>query len=31
MPSAIHLRGVVKRFGSIAAVDGLDLEVPYGT
>jgi lipooligosaccharide transport system ATP-binding protein len=22
---------VVKRFGSIAAVDGLDLEVPYGT
>src|SRR5689334_20022758 len=30
MPSAIHLRGVVKRFGSIAAVDGLDLEVPYG-
>jgi lipooligosaccharide transport system ATP-binding protein len=31
MPSAIHLRGVVKRFGSIAAVDGLDLDVPYGT
>jgi lipooligosaccharide transport system ATP-binding protein len=31
MSSAIHLRGVVKRFGSIAAVDGLDLEVPYGT
>jgi lipooligosaccharide transport system ATP-binding protein len=31
MTSAIHLRGVVKRFGSIAAVDGLDLEVPYGT
>ena len=31
MPSAIHLRGVVKRFGSIAAVDGLDLEVPYAT
>src|ERR1041384_703978 len=31
MPSAIHLRGVVKRFGSITAVDGLDLDVPYGT
>jgi lipooligosaccharide transport system ATP-binding protein len=31
MASAISLRGVVKRFGSIAAVDGLDLEVPYGT
>src|SRR5215475_5433118 len=30
MSSAIHLRGVVKRFGSIAAVDGLDLDVPYG-
>src|SRR5437588_10477649 len=28
---AIRLRGVVKRFGSITAVDGLDLEVPYGT
>jgi lipooligosaccharide transport system ATP-binding protein len=31
MPCAIALRGFVKRFGSIAAVDGLDLEVPYGT
>ena len=31
MASAIHLRGVVKRFGAITAVDGLDLEVPYGT
>jgi lipooligosaccharide transport system ATP-binding protein len=31
MASAIRLRGVIKRFGSIAAVDGLDLEVPYGT
>jgi lipooligosaccharide transport system ATP-binding protein len=30
MASAIRLRGVVKRFGSIAAVDGLDLDVPYG-
>jgi lipooligosaccharide transport system ATP-binding protein len=31
MASAISLRGVVKRFGSITAVDGLDLEVPFGT
>jgi lipooligosaccharide transport system ATP-binding protein len=28
--SAIELRGVVKRFGPITAVDGLDLEVPKG-
>jgi lipooligosaccharide transport system ATP-binding protein len=28
--SAISLRGVVKRFGEIVAVDGLDLEVPTG-
>jgi lipooligosaccharide transport system ATP-binding protein len=28
---AIRLRGVVKRFGPITAVDGLDLDVPYGT
>src|SRR5438105_12223416 len=28
---AIRLRGLVKRFGSLTAVDGLDLEVPYGT
>jgi lipooligosaccharide transport system ATP-binding protein len=27
---AIELRGVVKRFGEITAVDGLDLEVPGG-
>jgi lipooligosaccharide transport system ATP-binding protein len=27
---AIELRGVVKRFGPITAVDGLDLEVPEG-
>jgi lipooligosaccharide transport system ATP-binding protein len=27
---AIRLRGFVKRFGSITAVDGLDLEVPFG-
>ncbi|MTD46747.1 ATP-binding cassette domain-containing protein [Conexibacter sp. W3-3-2] len=30
-PSAIHLRGVVKTFGPIRAVDGLDLDVPAGT
>jgi lipooligosaccharide transport system ATP-binding protein len=29
--SAIRLRGVVKRFGSLTAVDGLDLDVPVGT
>src|SRR5689334_10983924 len=29
--SAISLRGVVKRFGPITAVAGLDLDVPYGT
>src|SRR5919108_1854744 len=28
---AIRLRGVVKRFGPITAVGGLDLDVPYGT
>jgi lipooligosaccharide transport system ATP-binding protein len=28
---AIRLRGVVKRFGALTAVDGLDLDVPYGT
>jgi lipooligosaccharide transport system ATP-binding protein len=28
--AAIQLRGVVKRFGSITAVNGLDLEVPKG-
>jgi lipooligosaccharide transport system ATP-binding protein len=28
---AIQLRGVVKRFGPITAVDGLDLDVPEGT
>src|SRR5215210_5724421 len=31
MELAIRLRGVVKRFGSLTAVDGLDLDVPYGT
>jgi lipooligosaccharide transport system ATP-binding protein len=28
--AAIELRGVVKRFGAITAVDGLDLDVPEG-
>ncbi len=28
---AIRLRGAVKRYGPITAVDGLDLEVPIGT
>src|SRR3954454_9693030 len=27
----IRLRGVVKRFGPITAVDGLDLDLPAGT
>jgi lipooligosaccharide transport system ATP-binding protein len=31
MQSAIRLRGFAKRFGSLTAVDGLDLDVPYGT
>src|SRR5213592_1396289 len=31
MQSAIRLRGVVKRFGPIVAVDGLDLDVPFGS
>src|SRR5436853_2071150 len=29
--AAIRLRGFVKRFGAITAVDGLDLDVPFGT
>src|SRR3982751_3049806 len=28
---AIELKGIVKRFGDLTAVDGLDLVVPYGT
>ncbi len=28
--SAIRIRGFVKRFGGITAVDGLDLDVPFG-
>jgi lipooligosaccharide transport system ATP-binding protein len=31
MDLAIRLRGAVKRYGPITAVDGLDLDVPYGT
>ena len=31
MDYAIRLRGVVKRFGPITAVGGLDLDVPFGT
>jgi lipooligosaccharide transport system ATP-binding protein len=31
MAAAISVRGAVKRFGAITAVDGLDLEVPEGT
>ena len=31
MHSAIRLRGIVKRFGPVTAVDGLDLDVPFGT
>src|SRR3954447_18184383 len=29
--AAIRLRSFVKRFGSLTAVDGLDLEVPFGS
>ncbi|MGI8460200.1 MAG: ABC transporter ATP-binding protein [Solirubrobacterales bacterium] len=29
--SAISMRGFVKRFGDLTAVDGLDLELPFGT
>src|SRR5687768_6680774 len=31
MERAITLRSLVKRFGSLTAVDGLDLDVPFGT
>ncbi len=31
MEPAIRLRGVVKRYGLVTAVDGLDLDVPEGT
>src|SRR5215212_11858487 len=30
MECAISMRGVVKKFGLITAVDGLDLDVPFG-
>jgi lipooligosaccharide transport system ATP-binding protein len=30
-PLAIRLRGIVKRYGEITAIDGLDLDVPEGT
>jgi lipooligosaccharide transport system ATP-binding protein len=30
MDLAISMRGLVKRFGALVAVDGLDLDVPYG-
>ena len=30
-PPAIRLRGVVKRYGDVTAVNGLDLTVPDGT
>jgi ABC-2 type transport system ATP-binding protein len=30
MPAAIRIRGLVKRFGDVVAVDGLDLEVRVG-
>ncbi len=29
--AAIHAEGLVKHFGDVKAVDGLDLTVPYGT
>src|SRR3982751_934720 len=31
MDSAIQMLGLVKRFGPITAVDGLDLQVPFGS
>src|SRR3954470_9520558 len=31
MELAIRVSGMVKRFGPLTAVDGLDLEVPFGT
>nr|MBA2636723.1 ABC transporter ATP-binding protein [Solirubrobacterales bacterium] len=31
MALALSLRGVVKRYGALTAVDGLDLELPEGT
>jgi len=31
MSTAIAIEGVTKRFGSVVAVDGLDLRVPRGS
>ncbi len=31
MTSVIHARGLVKRYGNVTALDGLDLDVPQGT
>lgn len=31
MPSAIRAHGLVKQFGSVRAVDGVDLEIPQGS
>ena len=31
MPTAIEVRGLVKRYGPLAAVDGIDFDVPTGT
>ncbi|HAM45090.1 MAG TPA: ABC transporter ATP-binding protein [Propionibacteriaceae bacterium] len=31
MPSAIRAHGLVKEFGSVRAVDGVDLEIPQGS
>ncbi len=31
MTSVIHARGLVKRYGNVTALDGLDLDVPRGT
>src|SRR6476469_2461325 len=31
MPGAIHAEGLVKTFGDVRALDGVDLDVPEGT
>ncbi len=31
MPNAIEVRGLVKRYGALAAVDGIDFDVPEGS
>jgi ABC-2 type transport system ATP-binding protein len=30
-PAAVRVRGLVKRYGDVAAVDGLDLDIPAGS